>query len=153
MPNFFETPEFRCLLGNCSSRSLQNRRNQPPRPVIKKATPWELFDQLPLFDNFFAPLAIFGKNYYTVEEVRDVTALHLSNIFGWKLFFETYPKLKKSPPESHFDPSMTFTTHIFHHGKFSTFWLFLVIFGHFRSFLAFLALPFFRYFLIFSFVW
>ncbi len=52
----------------------------------------------------------------------------------WKLFFEIYPKLKKSPPESHFDPTMTpspYMTNFWFLAIFGDFWPFLAIFGIF----------------------
>ena len=71
---------------------------------------------------------------------------------GRKRLFEIYPKLKKSPPESHFDPLMMPGERMLLFWLFGTFWPFLGFFGHFWSFLAFLALPFSRYFLIFIFM-
>ncbi len=53
LTKFFETMEALFFAPNSSSRSVQNRRNQPRRRIIKKATPCELFGQIALFSHLF----------------------------------------------------------------------------------------------------
>ena len=92
---------------NFCARSLQNRRNQPPRPIIKKGTTWGFFGKMSLFDDFFAPSAIFVKNCYKVGEVCEVAMFHLPNIPLVETVFRDISKTEEITPESHFDPTMT----------------------------------------------
>ena len=79
---FFEAPKISFFTGNCSSRSLQNRRNQPPRPIFKKATTRGLFGKNRTFWRFLVILAFFGQSG---QKMKIFIFLNISNWLGRRL--------------------------------------------------------------------